>query len=716
MKKQKNIEIENIVNNKEIEDIIKDNMMIYSLSVILDRAIPDVKDGLKPVQRRIVYAMTKEGVTSSSKKVKSNAIVGTTMGKYHPHGDSSIYDAMVRITEQNESLLLPLIDGKGNFGKHYYSDSIEAASSRYTEARLSQVADEFGKNLKKHSDIFIPNYDNTTVEPRYLPCSFPHILANSSEGLAVGLASKIPSFNLEELCNATIERIKHPRKNIMEIMPAPDFPTGAQILYNKEQMEEIYKSGKGSFSLRSTYTINEKKRTIDITGIPFSTTIDAIISSIIKLTKLNKIKEISDINDTTGLEGMKISIDYKNGVDPELLMQKLFALTPLQSTFSCNFNVLIDSRPVSAGVYQILDAWIENRRRDVKTEIEFDIKQKEDNLHLLEALEKILLDIDKCISLIRKSKNDEEVIANLKKAFKLDDVQAEYVANIRLRNLNKDYILNRTKNIKDLKAEIKELKQDLKSGIDKVIISQLKEVSKKYGKPRKTEIVYDYSDVQSSDFNEVENFESKYIYTKDGYLKKIPLSGYRETSLKFKAGDSEKFSFDGDENSEILLFSSKGRVHKLYGSKIKAQKPQETGELILSLVNLDSDEEIVFINPLVDGWFVIAFENGKVVRIPSASYKTETMRKVLKNGFNTKQKFVKMYFTDKEDSAFTLKSSQGKFLSFKLSQIPERQTTSSDGVYVLRAKDAIVEEFKDSSKGDKYLAKRIPSAGTDPSK
>jgi len=1011
MPKKKKVEqtqvIKEQIQNENLENIIENDMMKYSMSVILDRAIPDVRDGLKPVQRRILYAMDKEGTVSSSSRKKSLNTVGTVMGRYHPHGDSSIYDAMVRMASENETLLTPLIDGKGNFGKHYLTAEDPAAArycvtgdtliptengfkfiknisrtdseetidltvksvnyltkadkffnsgkhniikitlrngmtlsgsynhpvltsvdgdknnlqwttlekikvsdkvlldlgyqtcfgknndfkeaiafaaafsvknlpdskkeailqslkdlkidrrdyskisvesgflsgsenyfkvffnmllkytnsywlklkkkrqsglqielddkfSKYvqlvlasnfginsilvkkgivipnnyvikfnslfntddkvlvlkkvkkftqitntpdfssvmkieklepetvyslrivdkqhcfasngvfshnTEARLSPISQEFTNSLKKIPEIMIPNYDNTTVEPIYMPCTFPNILAGSIEGIAVGLASKIPGFNLIELCDATIERIKHPRKKIIDIMPAPDFTTGEEILYEKDVMNTIYETGQGSIKLRAKYTVDEKKRIIRITGIPFSTGVEPIVDSVAKFCKLGKIREISDINNTTGLNGMEITIDYKKDVDPHNLMTKLFALTPLQSTYSCNFNVLIDNSPRSVGVYQILDAWIANRRLDVEKELQYDLKSKEDNLHLLQALEKILLDIDKCIKIIRKSKNDEEVISGLVKGFKIDKIQAEYVADIKLRNLNKDYILNKTKNIKDLKEEIKQLKTDIKSGIDKIIIKQLKEISKKYGNPRKTEIVYNFTETSSKEFDVKENFQSKYIYTNDGYIKKIPLDIYKDSSVKFKSGDSERFSFDGDENSEILLFSNTGRVHKLYGSKVKNQKNQDTGELLLSMVDLEPGEDIIFINPLEEGWFVFCFENGKVAKITSSSYKTDTMRKVLKNGFNKKQKLIKMYFSNSNDDIFTITSTQDKKISFSLSLISERQTSSSDGMYVLRAKGAFVKSFSNKLENSKYLVSKVPVSG-----
>ena len=694
------------IHNVPMEDILEENYMPYSMSVIVSRSIPQI-DGLKPSHRKLLYTMYKMGLLTGG-RTKSATIASQTM-LLNPHGDASNYDTMVRLTEQNETLLVPLVSGQGNFGKHY-STEMEPAASRYTEAKLAPVAEEFFKGIKKNPENFVPNYDATQTEPLLLPVTFPNILANPSYGIAVGIATRICSFNLKELCDATILRIKHPRKDIREVMPAPDFSTGGYLLLEPDVIDQVYKTGSGNIKLRAKYTVDKKNRIIEIYEIPYTTTAEAIISGVSDAYNTGKVRDITAVRDEIDLNGFKIAIDYKRDSDPDEIMKKLFACTKLQDSFPCNFNVIINNNPVSIGVIQIIDEWINWRRDCVEKELTYDLRQKQDTLHLLEGLEKILLNIDKCIKIIRNTEKEADVVPGLMKAFSIDEIQANYVAEIKLRNLNKEYILNRTKNIADLKAEIAELEKKIATGIDKEIIKTLEFVAKKYGTPRKTEIMeYQKDEIKLSDLKE--NYPSKYIVTNDGYLKKIPLTDFKEQALKFKTSDYAVNSINGDEETEILVFTDAGRTYKLYGENIPAQKPKDFGELIFTMAKCKPNERIVhvaFMDP--KGWIMIAFKNGKVVRVPMTSYETLTKKKCFEKGYSLDSKHVAFFTVSDLSELYTITTPQDRKITFSASMVPEKASRTSIGVMAVRAKEPEISSIRPAEKGEKPCNK-LPNSG-----
>lgn len=591
-----------------------------------------------------------------------------------------------------------------------HSFSANGIFNHNTEAKLAPIADEFFKGIKKDADNFVPNYDATQTEPLLLPVTFPNILANPNYGIAVGIATRICSFNLKELCDATILRIKHPRKNIQEVMPGPDFSTGGYLLLEPDVIDQVYKTGSGNIKLRAKYRVDKKNRIIEVYEIPYTTTAEAIIAGVSDAYKTGKVKDITAIRDEIDLNGFKIAIDYKREADPDEIMKKLFSCTKLQDSFPCNFNVIIDNNPLSIGVIEILDKWIEWRRRCVEKELSYDLKQKEDLLHLLEGLQKILLDIDKCIRIIRKTESDAEVVPALMKAFKIDKVQAEYVAEIKLRNLNKEYILNKTKNIADLKKEIQDLKKKIATGIDKEIIKELEYVEKKYGEERKTEIIpYENDEIKISNLKE--NYPSKYIVTKDGYLKKIPVADFKEQNLKFKTGDEASLTINGDENTEVLVFTDAGRVYKLYGENIKNQKPKDFGEMIFTLAKCKPDERIIHTAFMDDkGWILIAFKNGKIIRIPMESFKTLTKKKCFEKGFNTESPAVGIFSTTDTSEIYTITTGDGRKIVFQASKVSPKTTRTATGIMAVRAKKPEITKF--SLGGEKNLCvSKLPNSG-----
>lgn len=633
--------------------------------------------------------------------------------------NSSNYEAAVRLTQHNETLLTPLIDGKGNFGKHYSRD-MACAASRYTEMKLMPVASEFFKSIKKNTVEFVDNYDSTRKEPVLLPVTFPSILANPTEGIAVGMASSIPSFNLSELCDATILRIKHPRKDIAEVMPAPDFTTGGALLYDPDAVKEIYKTGKGSVALRSKYTVDAKARVIEINEIPYTTTAEAIIENVVSLVKTGKLPEISDIRNEIGLHGFRIAIDYKRGVDPDQLMLKLFRLSKFQDTYSCNITVLIDGKPRSIGVVELLDEWIKWRRDCVKKELTFDLEKKRKELHLLEGLVKVLLDIDKAVKIIRKTKNDEDVIPNLMKGFDLDEIQAEYVANIKLRNLNKDYILNRTKNIDQIREDIADIEGKLASDkeVDKLMISTLKDIQKTYGQSRRTEIVTDYEEMSASTAEKKPDYPVKVYITKEGYVKKVALTSLKtDPEIKIKDGDEIVRVYDSMNSKELIVFSDKQTVYKVLLSDLKDAKPSEIPDYINNLCEFEEGENILHVCTSDSGKNVlIGFANGKVAKFPLAAYETKQNRKKLLNAYGGIAAPLKVYVID-EDEDFAMQGSNGKLLVFSSAKVPLKTTKSTQGVQVLRlsgGNTAIsfgkVGEYHIKTPDD-YRSPNIPAAG-----
>ncbi|MBQ7953485.1 MAG: topoisomerase IV, partial [Clostridia bacterium] len=603
--------------------------MPYAMSVIVSRAIPEI-DGLKPSHRKLLYTMYKMGLLNG-KTIKSANIAGQTM-KLNPHGDAAIYETMVRLTEGHEALLHPLVESKGSFGKHY-SDMAYAAP-RYTEAKLAPICSEIFADIDKNTVDFIDNYDNTMKEPVLLPTKFPNILVNPNMGIAVGMASNICSFNLKEICATTIAFLKNEKCNIQKTLLAPDFSTGGEIIYDEEQMKAIYETGRGSFKIRSKYSYDKKNNCIDIFEIPYTTKSDIILAKIIELIKANKVKEISDIRDETDKNGLKITIDLKRGTDPEKLMQKLFKMTTLMDSFGCNFNILIGSTPKVMGIREILSEWSKFRIDCIKRQLAYDIGKKSDRLHLLEGLEKILLDIDKAIKIIRETDEDEMVVPNLMSGFGIDEIQAEFVAEIKLRNLNKEYILKRTQDIEDLIDEIARLRAIYgdEEQVKLVIIDQLKEISKKYGQERKTAIIGNDEIEEYHEEEIVENYNLRLFLTRDGYLKKISLVSLRTSGeQRLKEGDEIVLEKETENIAEIVVFTDKCNAYKAKLSDIPDGKASQLGEYLPTLLKMEPDEKVVGIAITRDykGNMLFCFENGKMKKTPLEGYATKTNRKKL---------------------------------------------------------------------------------------
>ena len=707
--------VENI-QNVSAPEVLKNNFMPYAMSVIVSRAIPEI-DGLKPSHRKILYTMYEMGLLNGARTKSANVAARTML--LNPHGDASAYEAAVRLTQHNDTLLTPLIDGKGNFGKHYSRDMAYAAS-RYTEMKLMPVAAEFFKSIKKNTVDFVDNYDSTRKEPVLLPVTFPNILANPTEGIAVGMASSIPSFNLIELCDATIMRIQHPKKDIAEVMPGPDFTTGGMLLLDTEAMAEIYRTGKGSVTLRAKYTVDTKARIIEVNEIPYSTTAEAIIDGIIALIKQGKVTEISDVRNEIGLHGFRLAIDYKRGVDPDALMKKLYRLSKLQDTYSCNMTVLIDGHPRLLGVNEILDQWIKWRRTCVVRELYYDYQKKAKELHLLEGLSKVLLDIDKAIRIIRRTEKDEDVVPNLMKGFAITQEQAEFVAEIKLRNLNKDYILNKTKNIEQLKEDLALIDRQLRSEkeIDKLIIHTLKEIQKKYGIPRKTEVVTEYESVAVPAAEEKPDYPVKVYVTRENYVKKVALTSIKnDPEIKFKEGDEVLAVYDSFNSKELLVFTDQQAVYKVQLSDLKDSKPSDIADYANNICDIEPNETIIKMCTSDAGENVlIGFENGKVAKFPLNVYETKQNRKKLVNAIGSAAKALRICII-KEDEDFAMQSSSGKLLVFESSKIPLKTTKSTQGVQVIRLKKGEtavsfgrVKEYRLKKKED-YRSANIPAAG-----
>ncbi|QNO15481.1 topoisomerase IV [Alkalicella caledoniensis] len=668
-------------------DTLEKNYMPYSMSVIVSRALPEI-DGLKPSHRKLLYTMYKMGLLKGA-KTKSANIVGQTM-KLNPHGDGAIYETMVRLTRGNEALLHPLVDSKGNFGKNY-SKEMAYAAPRYTEAKLDGICEEFFNDINKNTVDFMPNYDNTMQEPKLLPTTFPNILANPNMGIAVGMASSICSFNLKEVCQTTIEFLKNEEVDILEYLKAPDFSSGGQLILNKRELKAIYETGRGSFSLRGKYVYDQKNNCIDIYQIPYTTTTEAIIDKIIELVKGGKIKEINDIRDETDKEGLKITLDLKRNTDAEHLMNRLFKMTTLQDTFSCNFNILIHGKPMVLGVKQIIKEWTSFRIGCIKRQLAHDIEQKTQRLHLLKGLEKILLDIDRAVQIVRDTKKDKEVVPNLMKGFEIDEIQAEFIADIKLRNFNQEYILNKTKDIKALEKDIKNLESTLKNEekVKKIIITELEQVAEKYGKPRKTEIIEEKHIEVVTVENLIEDYNVKFFITSENYLKKIPLTSLRSSSngQKLKDDDFITQEIEGTNKSELLLFSNKAVVYKVRAYELEDKKTSSLGDYLKNLLNLADDERIIYMAVTDDytGYMLFFYKNGKCAKIPLESYQTKTNRKQLANAYSDDEKLIHIEHI-KEEKELVAASSIKKVLVFNTGEISPKTTRNSVGVQVLKPK------------------------------
>ncbi|MFR7925309.1 DNA gyrase subunit A [Monoglobus pectinilyticus] len=708
-----------IIQEQQIIDTLEENYMPYAMSVIISRAIPEI-DGLKPSHRKLLYTMYKMGLLNGN-LTKSANVVGQTM-KLNPHGDSAIYETMVRLTDGNGALLLPLVKSKGNFGRVYSRDMAYAAS-RYTEVKLNPVCSELFGDLDKNTVDFVDNYDGTMKEPTLLPATFPSILANPNQGIAVGMASNICSFNLRELCEATIMLMHDPDADILDTLLAPDFPTGGELIYNHSELREIYRTGRGSFKVRAKYKYDKSQNCIDIKEIPYTTTVEVIIDKIVDLVKSGKVKEISDIRDETDLKGLKITIDLKRGVDPDKLMLKLFKMTPLQDSFGCNFNILVEGSPIVLGVNDMICEWLRFRRSCIKRAIAFDIQKKSEKLHLLEGLSLILLDIDKAIKIVRETEDDSMVTPNLMKGFKITEVQAEYVAEIKLRNLNKDYILKRIAEIETLKKELEELKSTLesKTKINKLIEKQLKQIAKKYGSDRKTEIITadEIKDIVEEEI--IDNYSVKLFRTQHGYLKKISLVSLRTSGeQRLKDDDTMIQEIEAQNSSEIIFFARSGDVYKIKAYDVPDSKASLLGEFIPNLVGLTEKEEIVGMSATDDfsGDLVFFFENGKAARVPLKSYQTKTNRKKLANGFSSKSPLVEMFYLPAEtEMDIVLFSDKDRAITVNTERIPLKTTRTTQGVNIMSSrKGSIVSKAVPASDSglkniERFRTKTVPAVG-----
>ena len=668
-----------------VSDSIRDNLMPYAMSVIISRALPAI-DGMKPSQRKVLYTMYKMGLLHGERTKSANIAARTML--LNPHGDAANYQTMVRLTQNNETLLTPYVDGKGNFGKHYSRD-MQCAAPRYSEARLLPIAEELFAGINKNAVDLVPNYDATRTEPVMLPVSFPTILANPTDGIAVGFASSIPSFNLAELCDAVILRIQHPRKNIRDVMPAPDFTTGGQLLLDEDAMEAIYQTGSGSFKIRSKYRVDAKHHVIEIYEVPFSTTEEQIIESVIDCCKSGKISSVSDIRDETDRNGLKIAIDYKRGCDPDDVMREIYAKTPAESSFSCNCTILINNRPKLLGIGSILDEWIKWRETIVQRIVEYDLATAKSRLNVLNGLKRILLDIDKVIKIIRNSKDETTVVADLMKAFKIDQEQAESIAEIKLRNLNKNYILKQIADIDKVQKEIEELskQKDSKEEIDKIIVSEMRAIKKKYGIPRKTELVEAASVVriEKDKLSQPADYPVHVYITKENYIKKVADSSLRNNpEIKVKDGDEIAAENTASNLNEVVVFGSSGRVYKIYLSDLPDSKPSELGDYIPNLINMNDGEQVLhtcILNDKAD--MLIVFENGKVARFPLSAYVTKQHRKMIKNGYCTQSPAI--YFTEiTEDGVVGIQDSKARILAVKTADIASKGSTTTQGVQTIR--------------------------------
>lgn len=696
---------------------LEKNYMPYAMSVIVSRAFPEI-DGFKPSHRKLLYTMYKMGLQNGA-KTKSANIVGQTM-RLNPHGDAAIYETMVRLARGNESLLHPYVESKGNFGKSYSRD-MSYAASRYTEAKLEPICNELFRDIDKNTVDFVPNYDNTMQEPTLLPATFPSILVNSNVGIGVSMASSVCSFNLSEVCETTIALIRNPEHNVLETLKGPDFPGGAFALYDEEELDKIYRTGKGSVKLRAKYSYDKKANCLEITEIPATTTVEAIIEKIIALVKAGKIREIQYIRDETDKTGLTVAIDLKRGVDPDKLMQKLYKLTPLQDNYSCNFNILVHGYPKVMGVYDILREWTAFRMDCVKRRIVFDLDKKKAKLHLLKGLGKILLDIDKAIRIVRETEEESEVIPNLMIGFSIDEVQAEYVAEIKLRHLNREYILNRIAETDDLEKEIAELMDTLDSNrkIKNIIIGELKDVIKKYGQPRKTQFFYKTDIEEVEETEEVPDYQCRLFLSDSGYFKKIiPQSLRMASEQKLKEGDFISMETDATNRTELLFFTDKATVYKAKTSQFENTKASDLGDYVPVKLSFEDGENVSSLVTTLDysGYIIFVYENGKVAKVPLKAYETKTNRKKLSNAYSAKSKLIAV-FSIEENALIMLRTTNGRAMIFDTALLMPKATRDTIGVQVmtLKAKSTVEKAFvvdeQTAESLSKYRSKSIPVAG-----
>ena len=703
-----------------IVSTIRENYMPYAMSVILSRAIPEI-DGFKPSHRKLLYMMYKMGLLNGG-RTKSANIVGATM-KLNPHGDYAIYDTMVRLSRGYEALLHPYVDSKGNFGK-FYSRDMAWAASRYTEAKLDAICNELFRDIDKDTVDFVDNYDNTMKEPSLLPVAFPSVLVNANTGIAVGMASNICSFNLREICETTAALIRDPDHDIKSTLPAPDFTGGCQIIYDENVINQVYETGRGSIKLRAKYVYDKSANCIDILSIPATTTCEVIIEKVIDLVKQGKVKEISDIRDETGIDGLKITIDLKRGIDADKLMTKLYRFTTLEDSYACNFNVLIAGVPRVLGVKALLEEWIAFRIECVRRRTYFDRNKKADKLHLLRGLEKILLDIDKAVKIVRETDEESEVVPNLMIGFGIDEIQAEYVAEIKLRHLNREYILKRTKDLEDLEKEIAELDEILKSKarIKTIIVKELKSIAEKYGQPRKSIIIYDDVARYEEETVEIPDYPVNLFFTKEGYFKKItPQSLRMSGEQKLKDGDEIIQELEFTNNCDLLFFTDKCQVYKAKADDFAQTKASVLGDYVAAKLGFDEDENAVKMVATKDykGMLLFAFENGKAAKVPLESYATKTNRKKLTGAYSDKSPLVGLLYMP-EDEEVLFKASSGNMLLVHTGALALKTTRSTQGVAVLKPKKGhrlfSIERYKDGTftNPKRYRTSSLPARGALP--
>ena len=700
-----------------ITETLETNYMPYAMSVILSRAIPEI-DGFKPSHRKLLYTMYKMGLLNGP-TIKSANIVGRTM-QLNPHGDAPIYETMIRLSRGNEALLYPYVQSKGNFGKAY-SRNMQYAASRYTEAKLEPIAAELFADIDKDTVDFVDNYDNTMKEPTLFPVTFPSVLVNANLGIAVGMASSICSFNLKEICEATENLIKNPDYDVCDSVKAPDFIGGGQIVYNEAQMREIFRTGRGSFKVRAKYTYDKPNNCIDITEIPPTTTSEAIIDKIIEKVKGGTAREISDVRDETDKKGLKITIDLKRGTDPDKLMKKLFKSTPLEDSFACNFNVLIAGVPRVLGVRDLLLEWIAFRSECVRRRVYFDLSKAKERLHLLEGLQKILLDIDKAIRIIRSTEEEAEVVPNLMIGFGIDKIQAEYVAEIKLRHLNREYILKRTKDIENLRADIEDMEDILssKARIKKIIVSELQDVVKKYDKPRRSEILYAESLEDDEPVEEIPDYPVHLFFTKDGYFKKItPQSLRMSGEQKLKDGDSVVQTLEATNNTDLLFFTDRCQVYKAKAADFDDTKASVLGDFVPTHLHMDPGESAIYMAVTTDykGYMLFFFENGKLAKVDLSAYETKTNRKKLIKAFCEKFPLAAIRQIT-EDCELVVQSTAGRILLLNTGAVSPKTTKETQGVAVMTLKKghrlSSVRDYKEGEfvKPARYRTRSLPAAG-----
>ena len=704
--------------DQQVTETIKSNFMPYAMSIIISRAIPEI-DGFKPSHRKLLYTMYNMGLLKGS-TIKSANIVGRTM-QLNPHGDAAIYDTMVRLSEGHDALLHPFVASKGSFGKAYSRD-MQCAAARYTEAKLAPIAEELFTDIDNDTVDFVDNYDATMKEPVLFPVTFPTILVNSNMGIAAGMASSICSFNLKEVCETTIAYIKDDSINIADTLLAPDFPIGGELLYNRDEIEKIYETGRGSFKVRGVYTYDKSQNCIDITEIPPSTTSEQIIEKVVELVKAKKITEINDIRDETDLKGLKITIDLKRGTDVDKLMKKLFKLTPLQDSFSCNFNILIASSPRVMGVKEIISEWVAFREECVRRRVYFKLNKAKKRLHLLKGMEKILLDIDKAIKIVRETKEEKEVVPNLMIGFGIDEEQAEYVAEIKLRHLNREYILKRLEDIEDLEKEIADMEDTLNSRarIKKIIVKELEGVMAKYGKERRTKIISAEAEEETSDEIFVDNSPVTLFFTKDGYFKKItPQSLRMSGEQKLKEGDEITQTVESTNAEELLFFTTNAQVYKTRVDSFADGKASVLGDYVASKLDFDEGENSIYMVNVSSytGFMIFVFENGRIAKVPMSSYETKTNRKKLIKAYCEKFKLHTALYI-KEECDLLLSSTNGRMLIVNTASLSAKATKDNAGIAVMTQKKGqriyTVEVYNKGTLENehRYRTKNLPAAGS----